>query len=71
MIMSKSKKYTVYITKHLEPVTIEAETQEEAEKYAKSCIDLIDVQEIKVLAVGQYDSQPVKNLEVRNSKNKW
>ena len=66
-----SKKYTVYITKHLEPVTIEAETQEEAEKYAKSWIDLIDVQEIKVLAVGQYDSQPVKNLEVRNTKNKW
>jgi hypothetical protein len=69
--MRMSKKYTVYITKHLEPVTIEAETQEEAEKYAKSCIDLIDVQEIKVLAVGQYDSQPVKNLEVRNTKNKW
>ena len=48
-----SKKYTVYITKHLEPVTIEADSQENAEQYARSCIDLIDVQEIKVLAVGQ------------------
>ena len=39
-----SKKYTVYITKHLEPVTIEADSQENAESYARSCIDLIDVQ---------------------------
>ena len=69
--MRMSKKYTVYITKHLEPVTFEADSQENAEQYARSCIDLIDVQEIKVLAVGQYDSQPVKNLEVRNSKTKW
>tara|TARA_X000001036_G_scaffold68956_1_gene60137 strand:+ start:909 stop:1118 length:210 start_codon:yes stop_codon:yes gene_type:complete len=69
--MIMSKKYTVYITKHLEPVTIEADSQENAEQYARSCIDLIDVQEIKVLAVGQYDSQPVEDIEVRNSKNKW
>ena len=66
-----SKKYTVYITNHLEPVTIEADSQENAEQYARSCIDLIDVQEIKVLAVGQYDSKPVEDIEVRNSKNKW
>jgi len=66
-----SKEYTVYVTKHYKPITIEADSQENAEKYAKSCIDLIDVQEIKVLAVGQYDSQPVEDIEVRNSKNKW
>ena len=66
-----SKKYTVYITKHLEPVTIEADSQENAEQYARICIDLIDVQEIKVLAFVKYDSLPVEDIELRNSKNKW
>ena len=66
-----SKEYTVYVTKHYKPITIEADSHENAEKYANSCLDLIDVQEINALAVGKYESRPVEDTVVRNSKNKW
>ena len=69
--MIMSKEYTVYVTKHYKPITIEADSQENAEKYAKSCIDLLDLQEVNALAVGKYQSKPVEDTEVRNSKNKW
>ena len=72
------KEFKVYITQNYQPITIEAETQEEAEhevkvRFIKSghMWEELQVEELNVLAVGIADTQPVSELAVRNAKNYW
>ena len=72
------KEFKVYITQNYQPITIAAETQEEAEhevkvRFIKSghLWEEIQVEELNVLAVGIADTQPVSELAVRNAKNYW
>ena len=72
------KEFKVYITQNYQPITIEAETQEEAEhevkvRFIKSghLWEELQVEELNVLAVGIADTQPVSELAVRNAKNYW
>ena len=72
------KEFKVYITQNYQPITIAAETQEEAEHEVKvrfirsghMWLEL-QVEELNVLAVGIADTQPVSELAVRNAKNYW
>jgi len=73
-----SKEFKVYITQNYQPITIAAETQEEAEhevkvRFIKSghMWEELQVEELNVLAVGIADTQPVSELAVRNAKNYW
>ena len=73
-----SKEFKVYITQNYQPITIAAETQEEAEhevevRFKKSghMWQELQVEELNVLAVGIADTQPVSELAVRNAKNYW
>ena len=72
------KEFKVYITQNYQPITIAAETQEEAEhevkvRFIKSghMWEELQVEELNVLAVGIADTQPVSELAVRNAKNYW
>ena len=72
------KEFKVYITQNYQPITIAAETQEEAEhevkvRFKKSghMWQELQVEELNVLAVGIADTQPVSELAVRNAKNYW
>ena len=72
------KEFKVYITQNYQPITIAAETQEEAEhevkvRFIKSghLWEELQVEELNVLAVGIADTQPVSELAVRNAKNYW
>jgi len=72
------KEFKVYITQNYQPITIAAETQEEAEhevkvRFIKSghMWQELQVEELNVLAVGIADTQPVSELAVRNAKNYW
>ena len=72
------KEFKVYITQNYQPITIAAETQEEAEhevkvRFIKSghMWQELQVEELNVLAVGIADTQPVSELAVRNTKNYW
>ena len=72
------KEFKVYITQNYQPITIAAETQEEAEhevkvRFIKSghLWQELQVEELNVLAVGIADTQPVSELAVRNAKNYW
>ena len=72
------KDFKVYITQNYQPITIAAETQEEAEhevkvRFIKSghMWQELQVEELNVLAVGIADTQPVSELAVRNAKNYW
>ena len=72
------KEFKVYITQNYQPITIAAETQEEAEhevkvRFIKSghMWQELQVEELNVLAVGIADTQPVSELSVRNAKNYW
>ena len=72
------KEFKVYITQNYQPITIAAETQEEAEhevevRFKKSghMWQELQVEELNDLAVGIADTQPVSELAVRNAKNYW
>ena len=72
------KEFKVYITQNYQPITIAAETQEEAENEVKVRFiksghmwEELQVEELNVLAVGIADTQPVSELAVRNAKNYW
>ena len=72
------KEFKVYLTQNYQPITVSAETQEEAEnevnvRFIKSghLWEELQVEELNVLAVGIADTQPVSELAVRNAKNYW
>ena len=72
------KEFKVYLTQNYQPITVSAETQEEAEhevkvRFRKSghMWEELQVEELNVLAVGIADTQPVSELAVRNAKNYW
>ena len=72
------KEFKVYITQNYQPITVSAETQEEAENEVKVRFiksghlwEELQVEELNVLAVGIADTQPVSELAVRNAKNYW
>ena len=72
------KEFKVYITQNYQPITVSAETQEEAENEVKVRFiksghmwQELQVEELNVLAVGIADTQPVSELAVRNAKNYW
>jgi len=72
------KEFKVYLTQNYQPITVSAETQEEAEhevkvRFIKSghMWEELQVEELNVLAVGIADTQPVSELAVRNAKNYW
>ena len=72
------KEFKVYLTQNYQPITVSAETQEEAEhevkvRFIKSghMWQELQVEELNVLAVGIADTQPVSELAVRNAKNYW
>ena len=72
------KEFKVYLTQNYQPITVSAETQEEAENEVKVRFikrghlwEELQVEELNVLAVGIADTQPVSELAVRNAKNYW
>ena len=72
------KEFKVYLTQNYQPITIEAETLEEAENEVKVRFiksghlwEEVKVEEVKVMAIGIGDTQPVSELSVRNAKNYW
>ena len=72
------KEFKVYLTQNYQPITVSAETQEEAENEVKVRFiksghmwEELQVEELNVLAVGVADTQPVSELSVRNAKNYW
>ena len=72
------KEFKVYLTQNYQPITVSAETQEEAENEVKVRFiksghlwEELQVEELNVLAVGVADTQPVSELAVRNAKNYW
>tara|TARA_X000001036_G_scaffold152601_1_gene144902 strand:- start:1177 stop:1404 length:228 start_codon:yes stop_codon:yes gene_type:complete len=72
------KEFKVYLTQNYQPITVSAETQEEAENEVKVRFiksghmwEELQVEELNVLAVGIADTQPVSELSVRNAKNYW
>tara|TARA_B100001250_G_scaffold289441_1_gene251197 strand:+ start:988 stop:1215 length:228 start_codon:yes stop_codon:yes gene_type:complete len=72
------KEFKVYLTQNYQPITVSAETQEEAEhevkvRFIKSghLWEELQVEELKAIAVGIADTQPVSELSVRNAKNYW
>ena len=72
------KEFKVYLTQNYQPITVSAETQEEAENEVKVRFiksghmwQELQVEELNVLAVGIADTQPVSELAVRNAKNYW
>jgi len=72
------KEFKVYLTQNYQPITVSAKTQEEAENEVKVRFrksghlwEELKVEELKAIAVGIADTQPVSELSVRNAKNYW
>ena len=72
------KEFKVYLTQNYQPITVSAETLEEAENEVKVRFrksghlwEEVKVEEVKVMAIGIGDTQPVSELSVRNAKNYW
>jgi hypothetical protein len=72
------KEFKVYLTQNYQPITVSAKTQEEAENEVKVRFrksghlwEEVKVEEVKVMAIGIGDTQPVSELSVRNAKNYW
>ena len=64
----EKKKYEVYISQHYKPISVMANSNEEAETLVQNHFTLGEPNRVEIMAVGIYESKPT---ETNLKKKQW